>query len=592
MAYRLKDGKELWQTPITGNYEASADVFYVNGTLWLGGKNPVQVDPESGKEISKIVQKMTGPMGHDRCYRNMITERYFINTKTGGADFLDLEKGTEIPHHWTRGTCGLGILPANGLLYSTPYSCTCSVGAMFPGMNAYASIRGLAKSEQAVPVERSPRLETGPAYKQSTKASAAADDWPQYRNDGFRSGISSSRISPELKIKWETRLIGNPSAMTVAAGKVFVSDVESHTLYALDRETGKEVWTYTASGRIDSPPVFHEGTVLFGDRGGWVYCLDASDGQLAWRFKDLPDKLIGAYGQLESAWPVYGSVLILGDTLYFAAGRSSFLDGGMFLYSLDPRTGKLLNSRSFYGPFEEDSGFPVGRQAGFLNDILSTDGKTLYLRHKAFDLDLADAPDGHHIVATGGFLDSQIQHRTDWALSSTVGNSYARQSGDILVSNGKEYYGLTGFPLYMNHSYFDPRKKGYTLFARRTAPANDSGKDARKEKRSEKSKKVYAARDQVLWNSNIPTTGKAMAMAGDVLFVAGEPMKFDQPSFTNYVKAYAGELGGRLLAISNKDGSQLAEYSLEAAPAWDSIAIANQNLFMALEDGTVLCMSD
>ena len=98
---------------------------------------------------------------------------------------------------------------------------------------------------------------------------------------------------------------------------------------------------------------------LFGSRDGWVYCLRASDGALAWRFKDLPDRLIGAYGQLESKWPVAGSVIMLKDTLFFAAGRSTFLDGGVFLYALDPRTGKLLKSRSFYGPFEKDTGFPA-----------------------------------------------------------------------------------------------------------------------------------------------------------------------------------------------------------------------------------------
>ena len=34
-----------------------------------------------------------------------------------------------------------------------------------------------------------------------------------------------------------------------------------------------------------------------------------------------------------------------------------------------------------------------------------------------------------------------------------------------MVSNGKEYYEVRGFPIYANHSYFDPRKSGYTLFA-------------------------------------------------------------------------------------------------------------------------------
>jgi hypothetical protein len=93
-----------------------------------------------------------------------------------------------------------------------------------------------------------------------------------------------------------------------------------------------------------------------------------------------------------------------------------------------------------------------------------------------------------------------------------------------------------------------------------------------------------------MWRLQIPITGKAMAMAGDVLFVAGEPMKFDDPSYENYVSAYNGELGGRLLAVSATDGRKLAEYELDAAPVWDSIAIANGQLYIALEDGTVQCL--
>jgi len=40
---------------------------------------------------------------------------------------------------------------------------------------------------------------------------------------------------------------------------------------------------------------------------------------------------------------------------------------------------------------------------------------------------------------------------------------------------------------------------------------------------------------------------------GDVLFVAGEPMKFDDPSYKNYVAAYNGELGGAVVSrIGNR----------------------------------------
>ncbi len=588
-AYSLEDGEQLWQTPIGGNYEASSDVCYVNGTLWIGGHNPTQLDVATGAEIKKIVQKMTGPMGHDRCYRNYITERYFINSKTGGADFLELETGKEFPHHWTRGGCGSGVLPANGLVYSTPYSCQCSMGAMFQGMNAYASVPGLQKSDQSITIERSVRLEKGPAFGAvSDQLSAVSEeDWPSYRYDGFRSGITNDQVPTKLNVRWEAKLATKPTAMTSAAGKVFACDVETHTLYALDHSSGKTEWTFTADGRIDSPPAYYRGMVLFGSRDGWVYCLRASDGVLAWRFKDLPDKLIGAYGQLESKWPVFGSVLILNDTLYFAAGRCSYLDGGIFLYALDPRTGELLKSRACYGPFDESSGFPIGGNAGFKNDILVTDGTNIYLRHKAFDLDLADASAGRHIVPSGGFLDGEPQHRTCWALSPTIGRSHA----DILVSNGKEYYEVQGFPLWGNHSYFDPRKNGYTLFAGTlNAIAKPAPKDTTRIRRGARKKGRAGAAGREMWRLQIPITGKAMAMAGNVLFVAGEPMKLDNPSYQNYVAAYNGQLGGRLLAVSATDGKQMAEYKLNAAPIWDSIAIANGQLYIGLEDGTLQCL--
>jgi outer membrane protein assembly factor BamB len=586
-AYSLKDGRLLWQAPVQGNYEASCDVCYVDGTLWVGGHNPTQYNAETGDVIKKIVQQMTGPMGHDRCYRNYITERYFINSKTGGADFLELQTGKEFPHHWTRGGCGSGVLPANGLVYSTPYSCQCSMGAMFQGMNAYASQPGLKTSNQPIKVRRSVRLEKGPAYGQMASRQSQTADWPAYRCDGSRSGITKAEIPATLSLCWTTKLPTEPSALTSAAGKVFVCDIDTHRLYALNSNTGETQWTYTADARVDSPPTHYGGTVFFGSRDGWVYCLRASDGTLAWRFKDLPDRLIGAFGQLESAWPVSGSVLILKDTLYFAAGRGSYLDGGIFIYALDPRTGELLKIRSCYGPFDESSGFPVGGHAGFKNDILVTDGANIYLRHKAFDLDLADATAARHIVASGGFLDGEPQHRTCWALSSSIG----RSSADILVSNGKEYYEVQGFPLWINHSYFDPRRNGYTLFAGTldsTPKASPEG--AARKRRSARKKGRGDAAGREMWRLQIPITGKAMAMAGDVLFVAGEPMKFDDPSYENYVSAYNGELGGRLLAVSATDGRKLAEYELDAAPVWDSIAIANGQLYIALEDGTVQCL--
>ena len=77
------------------------------------------------------------------------------------------------------------------------------------------------------------------------------------------------------------------------------------------RKTGESQWTFTAGGRIDSPPAFYRGLLIFGSRDGWVYSLRADTGELAWKFCDLPDRrLMAAHGQLESVWPVHGAVLI------------------------------------------------------------------------------------------------------------------------------------------------------------------------------------------------------------------------------------------------------------------------------------------
>ena len=96
-AFRLADGKALWTTPVTINHHKPPDVFLANGLVWAAaydastGKPAPALglarmgvngfDPETGKLVKQLDQTMTGPMGHDRCYRNRITTQYYINTR-------------------------------------------------------------------------------------------------------------------------------------------------------------------------------------------------------------------------------------------------------------------------------------------------------------------------------------------------------------------------------------------------------------------------------------------------------------------------------------------------------------------------------
>lgn len=206
-AFALKDGAEMWKDKATLNHHKPPDVFLAAGVVWSDYFNGH--DPQTGKVVKTLSQQMTGPMGHDRCYRNRITERYYINTKTGGSDFLGLQTPGEFPNPWGRSTCAIGHLPCNGLLYLGPPACSCCNWVMLNAMNALAPEPGLESSGQVPEVRQTPRLEKGPAYGRlggRDARPAIPDDWPTYRHDVGRTGVTKAPAPTDLKPRWEAKV--------------------------------------------------------------------------------------------------------------------------------------------------------------------------------------------------------------------------------------------------------------------------------------------------------------------------------------------------------------------------------------------------
>ena len=201
-ALRRDDGQLAWTAKNVPNYMKGSDIFIADGLVWTGLM--VGHDPETGEVKRRLTQEMHQPMGHDRCYRNRITESYFINSKTGGSDFVALDGRGEFPSPWVRATCGLGPLPCNGMLYSSPFSCSCLKGTMLTGFKAlYSDDRAAGKVMRINP--RAGLLK-GPAYGTAPTMSATAADWPVYRNDNARSGRTSTPVDGKLVGQWETKL--------------------------------------------------------------------------------------------------------------------------------------------------------------------------------------------------------------------------------------------------------------------------------------------------------------------------------------------------------------------------------------------------
>jgi len=359
-AFSAKDGKPLWSGPRSQGPGIAhpPDVFVAGGLVWTGRTGGGYQRPKTSVEregrdlrtgeVKRTIEvaNLISPFHHWRCYRSKATDRFLLLPKRG-VEFLDLTGEEHMRHDWLRPPCSHGVVPANGLLYVPPHQCFCYPAAKLKGFNALAA--GVEQPRGST----GKRLERGPANHvvanlkfeiSNLRSQVAQADWPMYRHDAQRSGRSPASVPANVAPLWQADLGGEITPPVIADGRLVVAIKDAHRVCCLDASDGKPQWTFTAGGRIDSPPTFHGGTVLFGCRDGWVYCLRASDGQLAWRFRAAPEeRRIVVESQVESAWPVHGSVLVLGGTVYCTAGRSSFLDGGIRLYGLDPATGKVLH---------------------------------------------------------------------------------------------------------------------------------------------------------------------------------------------------------------------------------------------------------
>ncbi|MBM4019244.1 MAG: methyltransferase domain-containing protein [Planctomycetes bacterium] len=636
-------GGPLWhkQVPARSGFE-NQDLFVIDGVVWPGlvtagkdlqpaGKSAdvlaLGLDLRTGQEKKRIVvQDLRSPEHHHRCYRNKATERFIISSLEG-TEFLDLKGDSHSQNNFLRGACKYGMMPANGLLYVPADQCFCQPGAKLLGFTAVAA----EPAPPVAPVPDGRRLEKGPAYGAVPDAGAApaADDWPTYRRDPARHGSSPAAVARQPAPAWRARLGGALTAPVAAGGRVYVAARDAHTVYALDAASGNVAWTFTAGGRIDSPPTVHRGRILFGSADGRVYCLRASDGALAWRFLAAPaDRRIAAFDQVESAWPVHGSVLVENNVAYVTAGRSTYLDGGIRLYGLDPASGRILHRATLSGPLPDRRNW---REVSFYipganSDVLVSEGGALYMRQKRLTPALeevkpevlsskGEADVGLHVFSTAGLLDASWYNRTFWMYAKRwPGFQLANQApkaGQLLVVDEAATYGVKVFYRRNVHStMFFPAKEGYLLFADKNStepqivgepgartplawlPQSEFGRTEGPRKLDSPAfgldKMIgYTRADPPLWTRWLPVRIRALVKAGDALYASGPADVLDPKDI---YAAFEGRKGARLVAVSATDGAVLSERELDSPPVFDGLIAAGARLFVSLEDGTLLCL--
>jgi outer membrane protein assembly factor BamB/ubiquinone/menaquinone biosynthesis C-methylase UbiE len=658
-AVSAETGKTLWtaEHPRSG-HQSPEDLLVVDGLVWSGaiaiGKDSgifKGLDLHTGQVKKEFPPDVDAYWFHHRCYPAKATDQYLLTSRTG-IEFIDPQTENWQIHHWVRGGCIYGIMPCNGLVYAPPHSCGCYLESKLCGFNALAAESATLRIPNPVPDQG--RLERGPAYGKIDDPKSTSEnpsDWPTYRCDAARSACTRAAVPASLKRTWQAELGGKLSSVVVADGRLFVASVDTHTVHAIDADSGKQLWSYTAGGRVDSPPTIWKGRVLFGSADGWVYCLRASDGAMAWRFRAAPmDLRMTAYEQVESVWPVHGSVLIqdapsAGSSqaaLYCVAGRSMFLDGGLRMVKLDPQTGRKL-SETILDDRDPQTGKNLQTHVKGLTmpvalpDIMSSDSRSIYMRSQQFDLDgvrrqIAPLPveeqsgQDAHLFCQIGFLDDSWFFRSYWIYGRAMGGGYGgwfqagrlAPSGRIMVFDDDCVYGYARKPEYMvnasvleYHLYAaDKQVKPESIQRVRRSSGSIDAKSKNKSANSSDWQVRQGFDAKTLWAADtrwsrekLPLLVRAMVLADGKLFMAGPPNVADEKAafydpdapgnreaLAQQQAAWEDRKGGLLRVVSATDGEKIAECDLESVPVWDGMAAANGRLYAATNDGKVVCL--
>jgi len=180
---------------------------------------------------------------------------------------------------------------------------------------------------------------------------SSAEDWPTYRHDHRRSGITSENLNATgLKQAWVYKSTTIPRMafsgpaprdfynrpkvdlrprmdfdrvfnVAVVGDRLYFGSSTEDAIFCLDTGTGKMVWAYVTDGPVRLAPTCHDGRVYAGSDDGHVYCFNGGDGKLIWKQRIANrDYRVPSDGKFISLWPVRTGVVVDGGIAYCGAG--------------------------------------------------------------------------------------------------------------------------------------------------------------------------------------------------------------------------------------------------------------------------------
>jgi outer membrane protein assembly factor BamB len=535
-----EDGKLVWTHP-NGNLQLvlRSDAIYAAGPKTTG----VRLDYATGKKLGSLPTRRA-------CTRATgCADSIFYRTSGGTVRVLTASNTAE---HIApmRPPCQDGVIVSNGHLYWGPWMCGCQLslygniclGPAPPPPNE-AELYGDALRTETDNADLKP-LEIEP------------DDWSCYRGNNARTDLTAVAIPKQVRLRWTANIVSNdlPTAPVVAGGLVFVAD-RTGVVRALDPE-GRSVWEAFTGGAVYYPPAVAHDRIYVGSADGRVYAMEARSGRTLWSFRVAPRaRLIPVFGRLISSWPVAGGVVVDGDTVYAAAGIAHY--DGTYVVALGALTGKLKASNTTSGTIAKK----VNNGISLQGNLRIVDGELRFLgggvyETARYDLRTLKCLNTPKVQVSSQFRTAFYPNYPGYGKFVSLG--YTCPDGSTLCHNAS-YEG----------SRFSDLARHKPLPAGKRRPAKEA---------SRWNVPRGGPAPEVAWRDKAHRRFTSFVVSGDVLLATGHTAGNPHEPF--------------LVAIRTDDGSDLWLHKIPADAVKGGTAVDSRgNIFVALEDGQLLCFS-
>ncbi len=431
------------------------------------------------------------------------------------------------------------------------------------------------------------------------------DDWPTYRHDAARSGITAEQLEPPLAQCWvfRARLAPQPAwgdpkpepvegyrelrrihfddvYQVVAAGNgVYFGSSADNKVYCLDAASGRIRWTKITGGPVRLAPAVAGGRVYAGSDDGWAYCLNAADGSPVWKFRAAPEnRRVLGNGKMISLWPLRSGVLVDGDRAYLSAGI--FPAEGVFFHALDATSGRKVWCNDTTGEDSQSRISPQGYLLASKSMLYAPMGR---VSPAAFDRKTGEFKFSTYFgKAVGGtyalLADGQMFTGTEQMVGydGTTRDRFAAFAGrKLVVTHQVAYVAEDARLVALDRKAFPPagrrlesaRSRKDTLARSiRGAPS-----EAQKKQLAELDAQVVQAEQAFaktqLWQ--LPSDcHEELVLAGNVLYAGGQ---------------------NRLIAVDASHGKQLWEAKIEGKAK--GLAVAGGKLLASTDRGLIYCFA-